>query len=154
MTTVSRTRLATASILAIVFGAGGMVGAAVYSLVVPSQRADAADVRMAPATQPAESTAVPRTRIVDQVGLTRDQKWVVDSIVEFRRENASQLWREWRATFDALSDSTRAEIQKILTPEQRVLYDSLRRERDRRRNEGPGERELWEEWEEWQSRER
>lgn len=151
MTTVSRTRLATASILAIVFGAGGMVGAAVYSLVIPSQRADAADV---PAEQPAESTDAPRTRIVDQVGLTPDQKWVVDSIVEFRRENASQLWHEWRTTFDALSDSTRAEIQKILTPDQRVLYDSLRRERDRRRNESPGERDLWEEWEEWQSRER
>ena len=139
MKTIFRMRLATVAILVLVFAAGGAVGASVYSRIA----APVADTSGTTSAGPQDRTngRRPRTRLVDQVGLTAEQRSAVDSIVERQRTYTGQLWREWRAHLDSVSESTRGEIQNVLTPEQRAFYDSLRAERARRRSEAVRERE-------------
>ena len=81
--------------------------------------------------------------IVEQVGLTEAQKAQVDSIVAYyRREMRNlqdELQTELQATYATRSrgliEETRVEIKRILTPQQRTVYDSLLVQHDQRRGE-------------------
>lgn len=77
--------------------------------------------------------------IVDQVGLDEEQNEKVDSIVQYYRTRMKTLHDEfdeaYMTRYREIMDLTRNEIIEVLTPEQRVAYDSLRDEWNRRRQE-------------------
>lgn len=111
--------------------------------------AGAAMARVVSAREPAreDSTRAPgrHDSLLDHLGLTPDQRQQADSILERRRAQMDAFWKVHRPELRAIVDSTRAEIRALLTPEQRVLEDSLRaarrdyyerREHDRRQAEG------------------
>jgi hypothetical protein len=83
--------------------------------------------------------------IVDQVGLSEAQKIQVDSIVGFYRGQMRALHEEFDEAYSAryrdLNREAREEVRTVLTEEQRVVYDSLQadwqRRREERRQESP-----------------
>ena len=77
--------------------------------------------------------------IVDQVGLDADQNEKVDSIVQYYRTRMKDLHDEfdeaYMTRYREIMDLTRNEIMEVLTPSQKVVYDSLREEWSERRRE-------------------
>jgi hypothetical protein len=152
---LERVRLATVGILALVLGAGFLLGAA-----WGDRRLDADPVRGAPdsaaaAPEPADGGRVPIYARVHPP-LSAEQIAAAEEIVGRRREAVRQLLSEsridslydamkgaeksFKAAYDprfrALIDTSRSAIRGIMTPEQAAQYDSLLAENDRRRREG------------------
>ena len=128
--TAQRTRLATVGILVLILGSGFLMGLAW------ERGLDAAQPEPE-AVAEAEETADEGRRglIVERVGLTVEQKALVDSIVTHHRDLMRDLRREYRTGHRGLIDSTRTALKSALTTEQAIQYDSLLAEYDRRRRE-------------------
>jgi Spy/CpxP family protein refolding chaperone len=62
----------------------------------------------------------------------------VEGVLKSRRERLNQMQHDVRERFDREQQELRAEIRKILTPEQQQKYDRLIQEAPQR---GPGWRE-------------
>lgn len=77
--------------------------------------------------------------IVDQVGLSEDQKVRVDSIVGYYRSEMRALHEEFDEAYNTryreLNQLARQEVRAVLTDDQQIVYDSLRAEWARRRQE-------------------
>ena len=77
------------------------------------------------------------------MGLSPEQKAQVDSIVAHYRQEMRALQDELQAElrqaytprYRGLLEETREEIKSVLTPDQRMEYDSLLVEHDRRRDQ-------------------
>lgn len=72
-------------------------------------------------------------RIARDLSLTPRQKSALDSLMERRREQIREVYRPIRPQLDSLdkvgrgiSDSTHAQVRRILTPEQQVKWDAMR----------------------------
>jgi hypothetical protein len=139
----SRTRLATAAILAVVFGAGVILGLAVDSAVAarPSDAVATDQRRQEPDSQRSE-----RRPIYAQVNPTEAQQVRIDSIIGERRERMRELNDEFRPRFDelegayglrrgAIVQDTRESILGVLTADQAAEYRRLLDEWDRRQAE-------------------
>lgn len=137
MTTAStRTRLLGVGLLAGVFVAGGLAGAALNQ------------VRGASAVS-APPTAEARDRPEDRpcrvpfsyLNLTEEQRSRIDAVFERRRQQLDAFWKDNGPRYEMIIDSTRAEFRSVLTPEQLAEYERRReqqrqheaRERERRR---------------------
>ena len=72
-------------------------------------------------------------RIARELSLTPEQHKSLDSLMERRREQIREVYRPIRPQLDSLdkigrgiSDSTHAQVRRILTPEQQVKWDAMR----------------------------
>jgi len=123
-----RTRLTTVVVLAMVFGAGLLLGLAADRSLVATSAGDGAR------TDDEGQTTGHQKAMYEQVGPSETQKIVIDSIVQEYRTAMRALHAEFRAAYDpryeALLVETRAAIKGVLTPEQVHAYDSLIAERD------------------------
>lgn len=138
MTTAStRTRLLGAGLLAGVFVAGGLAGAALNQ--VRDVSADSA--------QPAEHARDERPDRPCRVpfgylNLTTEQRTRIDGVFERRRQQLDAFWKDNGPRYEMIVDSTRAEFRTVLTPEQLAEYERRRdeqhqreeREREKRRD--------------------
>lgn len=145
----TRTRLATILILLLILATGAVLGiAADRRLEARSQSASEAslqDEAGQSGEDEAEDEESPRRRrlIVEQVGLSPEQKAQVDSIVAHYRQEMRDLQDELKVElrqaytprYRGLLEETREEIRGVLTPDQRMEYDSLLVEHDRRRDQ-------------------
>ncbi len=152
----TRARITTALVLFLVLAAGIVLGVALDRrletkdvLRRPSGRPDVEgrsrgfDPRSRDSSQshtpfqPGDSSQRRRSLIVEQVGLSEAQKEQVDSIVGFYRARMRTLHDEfdeaYMTRFREITQTTRKEIEAILTVEQQVAYDSLVADWDRRR---------------------
>ena len=124
MKTHSQATWTSVLVLAVVFGSGLLVGAAVDG--VGSKAASAAE----PEEAEARSTETSRPRMYEQVGITEAQRVVMDSIVVANRT----LLRADRAELDAvyrdLVLETREAIKAGKDEDQRTGYDVLLAGRD------------------------
>ena len=86
-------------------------------------------------------------RIAKELDLTPAQRASMDSLMTRRREQIREVYRPIRPQLDsldkigrAISESTHAQVRRILTPEQQVKWDAMRErakknfEASRRRN--------------------
>ena len=86
-------------------------------------------------------------RIAKELDLTPAQRISMDSLMARRREQIREVYRPIRPQLDsldkigrAISESTHAQVRRILTPEQQVKWDAMRErakknfEASRRRN--------------------
>ena len=123
-----RTRLTTVVVLAVVFGAGLLLGLAADRSLVATHAGDGAR------TDDGGQTTGRGKALYEQVGPSETQKVVIDSIVHEYRTAMRALHAEFRAAYDpryeALLVETRSAIKGVLTPEQVHAYDSLIAERD------------------------
>ncbi|GEM_PF-853342 len=79
-----------------------------------------------------------RRWLAHELGLSPAQAARVDSIMTQRMREHQALADSMRARWRAGLDSTRADIRRVLTPEQQKKLDSLRSRHDRARMRGDG----------------
>jgi Spy/CpxP family protein refolding chaperone len=127
----SGTRFATVAILGTVFVSGGLLGAALDRQLRPA--ADASTETSADSTEERSR----RKLIVEEVGLSAEQKAQVDSIVALGRANIRALRQQYEDEYNPLYrravQETREAIKGVLTPEQVLEYDRLLEEHSERR---------------------
>lgn len=120
------------ALLVAVFLVGGAAGAAVDRMLVGDREVSSG--------QRGRSADRDRRRsyldwLGAQLELSEEQKTEVQAILEWHREQVSDLWRELRPRYEELQEQARAEIRGLLTEEQVAAYDALlerQRQRDRR----------------------
>lgn len=135
-----KARLVTTVVLVLVFGSGLTAGfawdrtaevAPTEELAQPERQGDRREDR----GRGDRSDRSRRPMIVEQVGLTLEQKAEIDVIVEESRQRMRNLEKETRPQYRAIIEETRTAIKEVLTDEQRAEYDALLAERDREREE-------------------
>lgn len=147
----TRTRFATILILLLVLVTGSVVGIAADrrlgagSSEGTEEASAQQDASSGAAGQEAVNDTTPRRRtlIVERVGLSEVQFALVDSIVsDYRRrqrelhdEIEDEIQQAYRPRYRVMLQEVREEIKGVLTPEQRMAYDSLLVDYDRRREE-------------------
>ena len=123
----SQATFTTVLVLAVVFGSGAVVGAAVDGL----RGGEAPEVQTGEEGQ--QETEGRRPPMYEQVGITDQQRVVIDSIVVANRTRVRAERAAYDAAYRAIVEETRAAILSVMNPEQRVQYDSLLAESDARR---------------------
>ena len=73
-----------------------------------------------------------------ELHLTADQKKQVSAIFEAKHAQMLALHSQMRPQFEALRNSTQAEIRKILTPEQVIKFDEMNSRMEKRWKEREG----------------
>lgn len=90
-------------------------------------------------SEPRDSTHRRPPMVLDQVGLSEDQKERVDSIVGYFRGQMRALHDEFDEAYSTryreLNQKAREEVRGVMTEDQRLMYDSLQAEWARRRQE-------------------
>ena len=69
-----------------------------------------------------------RARFAEDLGLTAAQRAAVDTILDERHRQMTELLRPVRPQMDSISDSARQQIRRLLTPAQQVRFDEMHRE--------------------------
>jgi hypothetical protein len=136
----TRTRLTTGLILVMVLATGLALGMAVGPRVLSSSPAGDVEGRRSGEDRTERGREGPQRRrplVVEQVGLSEEQKTLVDSIVSHQMDRMRALQEEfdraYMPRYGAIIGETREAIRQVLTLEQRTAYDSLLAEHDRRR---------------------
>jgi len=75
------------------------------------------------------------------LGLNAEQKTQMEAIFKTAGPKMKDMRAEMRPKFEALRDETRAEIRKILTPEQMPKFEELNQKMDERWNKYRSKRE-------------
>ena len=127
MVTAKRARLFSVILIAIVFAVGGLTGAATMRVVEGDQ---------APRMERRERGS---HDLFERLQLTPEQQAQVATIMEEGCAEMDAFWAEHRPTLRAITDSTRARIRAVLTPEQRALDDEWLAERRRDAEKRGGE---------------
>ena len=135
-----KARLVTAVVLALVFGSGVTAGLAWEPTAEAARTAEPAQAEDQGGEREVRergdrSDRGRRPLLVEQVGLTADQKAQVDVIVENSRQRMRSLEKDTRPQYRAIIEATRTAIKEVLTNEQRVEYETLLSEHDREREE-------------------
>jgi Spy/CpxP family protein refolding chaperone len=128
MVTAKRARATGMAILALMFLVGALSGAATMRVV------SADDTSMRMGSQRAHPD------LLERLELTPEQRGRIDGILERRRAEMEEFWDQHRPTLRAITDSARAELRAVLTPEQRDIEERFmeerkahQKQRDRRR---------------------
>lgn len=127
---MARSRWIAVLVLGATFIAGATLGAASSRLLAENNR----DERAASGEQQ-RTQRRGRTSIFDQIDLSAEQKAAVDSIMENRRREMDAFWKQHNPEVRAIIDSTRTEIDRVLTPEQRQKFEEFRKRREQQRRE-------------------
>ena len=135
-----KARLLTAVVLVLVFGSGVTAGLAWEPTPGMARTAESAQAEDQGGEREvrergARSNRGRRPLLVEQVGLTVEQKARVDEIVENSRLRMRSLEKDTRPQYRAIIEETRTAIKGVLTTEQRAEYEMLLAERDREREE-------------------
>lgn len=70
--------------------------------------------------------------VAERLDLTADQRAAIDSILGAQQQRVQALTREFQPQFRAIAAETREGIEAVLTPEQREIMQTMRRDRLRR----------------------
>lgn len=139
LSSLGSVRWAAIVLLAVTFVAGGFAGAAWERSRGPhSDRAIARTRDGGPGGGPASRDGGRRRGpwFAESLGLTAAQQATIDSIMRVNRPRTDSLFASVMPRVRAISDSTRAAIDAVLTPEQREKLARMPRPEMRRR--GPG----------------
>lgn len=132
----ARTRLMTALVVAVVFGAGVLVGAAAEGTIASAAPTEA--VTNDDGDTPREERRR-RTPMYEQVGPSAEQSARIDSIMVEHRARMDALHTEFRSAYDpryrALVVEAREAIKGVFGDEQADAYQRLLDEWDARRAE-------------------
>lgn len=148
----SRTKLLTAAILAVVLGAGVMLGLVSVCETGDGSTQCVININSDLAAMPVEEAAVSdadrgrmserrrRTPMYEQVAPTEAQLLLIDSVLEDQGQHMRSLHEEFRTTYvpqyQALIQQTREAILEIFTEEQASEYRVLLQEFDESRTQG------------------
>lgn len=130
----NKQRLVGLIVLVVTFLAGGFTGAAVRELTADPApvRQDQADGRDGDSRRDNE-----RRFPFDYLGIEGEQRAEIEALFERNQEAQSAVWHEYKPRFEEIVDSTRAELNRMLTPEQREKFSDYRKRRHEQRSEHP-----------------
>jgi Spy/CpxP family protein refolding chaperone len=135
--TASAPRLVAALVVALALVTGLVLGVAVdRGLLLRGHGGRGAFVGRGPGGRPGASRDVVRQHIESELGLTPAQKTQVDSILSQQMAKRRALADSIGVHMRALMDSTRAAVDRVLTPEQRQKLAAIRAHRDSLRSAG------------------
>ncbi|HSM03500.1 MAG TPA: hypothetical protein VK858_02715 [Longimicrobiales bacterium] len=123
----SQATFTTALVLVVVFGSGALVGAAVDGL----RGGEDPEEQVREDGEGEQERR--RTPMYEQVGISDEQRVVIDSIMVANRTKVRAERAEYDSAYRAIVEETRAAILSVMNPEQQVQYDSLLAESDARR---------------------
>jgi Spy/CpxP family protein refolding chaperone len=126
----SRQRWVGVAVLAATFLAGGIAGAAVRAST--ANPTPAVNAQRGEDQQRDENNR--RRFPYEHLGIEGEQRAQLEALFERRRDELSALWHEYEPRMDAVVDSTRAEMHRLLTPEQIQAYDEYRKQRKQRQD--------------------
>ena len=69
-----------------------------------------------------------RRAFYDDLSLTTAQRASFDTILDAKHRQIGELARPLRPQLDAISDTARAQMMRVLTPAQRTVFEERRRE--------------------------
>ncbi len=123
---ISRTRRTAILVLLAVFLVGGMVGWLLEEVVEdrdwPSFEVDHDDGDGGPDHRdPLDDDA--EEAFLKRIGLSAEQYRAADRLLDEREDQLEAYWKGRIPEIEALVDSTRREIRKLLTPDQQAAYD-------------------------------
>jgi Spy/CpxP family protein refolding chaperone len=132
MATSRRARLLGMAMLAGMFVAGALAGAATMQVLGADE---------APALR-ARGSAGPHD-LLQRLDLTPEQRVQIDAVLERRRAEMEEFWDEHRPALRGIADAARAELRAVLTPEQQAVEQRFLEERSaeearRRQQRGRG----------------
>lgn len=130
---MARSRWIALAVLSAVFLAGAAVGAAAFTMLTRTRQ----EQPQRPGPGGPRTSRGNGPSIFDQMELTAAQKAAMDSIMEKRRREMDAFWKQHNPEVRAIVDSARAEVDRLLTPEQRQKFEEFR-ERRRREHTAPG----------------
>jgi hypothetical protein len=151
MNDLTRTRAATLGLLLLVFGVGVLAGVAGDRLLSgdpvellagpPSDSGSDAEGEREDRKASGDSESASgeegeerrRSAIIHRVDLTEVQRVAVDSLLAYYRSHVRELTDTYNDAYWTAVQQTRDELREILDEEQRIRYDSLLVENDRRR---------------------
>jgi Spy/CpxP family protein refolding chaperone len=121
------------AVLAVTFLAGGIAGAAVREVMADDP----------PQQQRSGEREGGRRRgfPYDALSVTAEQRPVIEAVLERRRLEMDSVWREYEPRMDAIVDSTRTEINQVLTAEQQQKFEELRAKRRQMNKEHDSEKD-------------
>ncbi len=122
-----------AALLVGVFVAGAAIGAAVTTLIAPQDQVVASRTGTRADSDRGRRRSYAE-RLQEDLNLNPEQRVEVDAILAGRETEMHELWEEMRPRFDALRESIRIEIMKVLDESQQEKYQALI-ERGRHRGE-------------------
>ena len=129
----SRTRAAL--LLVLVFAAGAAVGVAGDRLNLIPAVAEATEPGLEADRGERRERQTTIERFADNLGLTVEQRFEVEILLDYYRSSAQNLQATVRPQYRALMDSVRTKIEAVLSDEQVEQYRSLlrqvRQDRDR-----------------------
>lgn len=156
MNEATRTRAATLALLLLVFGVGVLAGVAGDRLLA----GDSTELLAGPAEAVSEPRADGERRaeagddtargedeegeerrgraLIHRVDLTDYQRVTVDSVLAYYRRHVRELTDTYNDAYWTAVEQTRDALRNILDEEQRIRYDSLLAENDRRRGRNEG----------------
>lgn len=121
----SRTRLLGLFVLLLFFIAGGLTGTVVNrTLLTPAGTGEKNSAANDTDCDEDDDDHDHRSPL-DHLTLTADQELVIDSVIERRNDRIEEFWETAGPRIGAIADSARDEIRELLTPEQRVVFDSI-----------------------------
>jgi len=131
----SRTRAAL--LLVLVFAAGAAVGVAGDRLNLIPAVAEATEPGLEADRGERRERQTTIERFADNLGLTVEQRFEVEILLDYYRSSAQNLQATVRPQYRALMDSVRTKIEAVLSDEQVEQYRSflrqVRQDRDRQR---------------------
>jgi Spy/CpxP family protein refolding chaperone len=122
----TKLRLLGGAVLGLVLVAGGVTGAAIDRAVASRRQAGAVHQRDECDRYRPERRRGP----YDDLSLSPEQQQRIDAVLERRRVQLDSMMQQYRPRMDSVVSGTRAEIQEILTPEQRTEMDRRRAQRE------------------------
>lgn len=140
----TRPRLVAGALLVLALLLGTATGVALDRLVL---RPDVALSGEAPRAERGErhdgrgSRERYHAQLARELGLSAEQEARVDSILQRQQEKLRQLDRDLRPQYKVIFEETRAEIDAVLSPEQRERLAQLRAEWKQRKQQRERERE-------------
>lgn len=110
-----RTRSTTAALIALAFAAGAVAGVAADRWLAPAPTVQARVIRH-------------MSVVLDNLRLSSEQRAQAQAIVEASAPRTEEAMRQAAERLRLVADSVDAELRALLTPEQRIRLDALRRE--------------------------
>lgn len=126
-----RQRLIGLAVLAVTFIAGGVAGAAVRELTADDPPA----VQRVRSDDDRDNDRNRRRFPYEYLEVTPEQRTQLEAVFEHNREAMSAVWSEYKPRYEAVVDSTRAAVNRVLTPEQRQKFEEYRDRKNQNRRE-------------------
>ena len=87
-----------------------------------------------------KSKAEWRAKFHEDLGLTAAQAATVDSLLDHKHEQIAVIMKPVRPQLQAVSDSTRTQISRILTPAQQARFEEIRLKAREKRQKSDGKK--------------